>query len=47
MDNTNDIIDIAELEYDVAGAGSRDTSDLDQNEAATFILSYRAPASSC
>lgn len=38
-----DTLDIAELEYDVAGAGSRDASDTDQNEAA-FFFSYRAPA---
>ena len=42
LSQANDTLEIAELEYDVAGAGSRDASDTDINEAA-FCFSYRAP----
>jgi hypothetical protein len=37
-----DVIDICELEYDVAGVGAEESSSED-NHAAYYIISYRLP----
>lgn len=38
-----DVIDICDLEYDVAGVGAEEASSSEDNHAAFYLISYRLP----
>lgn len=38
-----DVIDICDLEYDVAGVGAEEASSSEDNHAAFYLIAYRLP----
>ncbi len=39
----NDVLDICDLEYDVAGVGAEESASSEANHAAFYLVSYRLP----